>query len=913
MSNVEERRQQKLEKMFGAPAVPKGADVKTAQKLSRLFGEMPLPSPNEQSHEARKRTDSFTQAVYDDDDDDDNSDGIDNNDDDNNENDNDAREMRTLRKLNRMLGETPPVDRSGQGLQLPESTRSSAPSSWKAKEPSGKNSSLMLSPRSRRERALSRKHAIGNEVGESNSNDNNNDDDDDGRADRPTNVVVRGDGLFAAAACGNRGALVSLVGEARARDDDGTALRALLNERDDGGQSALHLASGGGHTDCVLVLVDAGAELDAADARGWTSMHRAARALHFDVCHVLLTRGADPAAATNVGTTTLHFLARSASAQDADDRALLERCVAMCLEARPECVRACNWHDSTLLHEAVLGGSDAVVAALIDAGADVNRTNSFGDTPLDMAERRQLDSIAALLKGERGRRGSGIARGTASADASSEYGQRQRKRNQLPSSSNWSSSSSSASQTENKPVRAKMLDVSELVARKSFEGRSLDAFPFAECRSEVEQGRAWRALSLRDNAIATIDDGELFVTFKDTKLGRVLHELDLSRNRLAALPRTLAFFKALRVLDVSHNELAEIPSSVCMCAMLHRIDVSHNKLRRLPLEITSLSHLTELNALDNPALEYPPLEVLDKGLPVILAAMRRIDKEIVSKRGDTITHFEQERPDTLLRSGSWTVEDLMPTNRDRTRFMAELHDSAAADKLAALDRLLRNVDAHADFMAFLKKEYADESLRFCDDVADFRRMVAGPGLYARAEKIYQEFLIAGADSELNVNEEIRNRVFNVICVIRADGSADHGNDDNGDDDDDDDDSRQRQQRQQKQQQRRRRRSISIAELRGVFDEASKHVRTMLAQDSFPRFVQHSLEKEQRTRAAATAASAAASSSSGGDGGVPLKRERSRKKPKRTRASPSSSSASPPRKRSLSPKKLLPKRHSPTRK
>lgn len=49
--------------------------------------------------------------------------------------------------------------------------------------------------------------------------------------------------------------------------------------------------------------------------------------------------------------------------------------------------------------------------------------------------------------------------------------------------------------------------------------------------------------------------------------------------------------------------------------------VENNKLTRLPCEIGNLVNLTALN-LDNNPLEYPPLEVVGKGLKAILEYMR---------------------------------------------------------------------------------------------------------------------------------------------------------------------------------------------------------------------------------------------------------------------------------------------------
>ena len=52
----------------------------------------------------------------------------------------------------------------------------------------------------------------------------------------------------------------------------------------------------------------------------------------------------------------------------------------------------------TVLMKAAAGGNKDVVKALIEAGADLNATDSNGDTALDYARKCNNDDVIALLE-----------------------------------------------------------------------------------------------------------------------------------------------------------------------------------------------------------------------------------------------------------------------------------------------------------------------------------------------------------------------------------------------------------------------------------------------------------------------------------------------------------------------------------
>ena len=107
------------------------------------------------------------------------------------------------------------------------------------------------------------------------------------------------------------------------RGDAVGASRALLaagadvNARSDNPFAVLpiHSAVAGGHDDVVEVLVDAGADVNAAQRHGWTPLHGAAQNGSLASVERLLAAGADPAARNDDGVDALD-LARQAGHEE---------------------------------------------------------------------------------------------------------------------------------------------------------------------------------------------------------------------------------------------------------------------------------------------------------------------------------------------------------------------------------------------------------------------------------------------------------------------------------------------------------------------------------------------------------------------------------------------------------------------
>ena len=161
---------------------------------------------------------------------------------------------------------------------------------------------------------------------------------------------------------------------------DATACRLLLAEGQSlsslGPDLGLNAAAFHGHWQLCELLIDNGATPRSSDpATGETPLHSALSnedRLRYDlVVDVLLRAGADPNAATRPGAPTGSFM------RDARTRG------------------------ETPLHRAAIFGTPGTVELLLHAGADRERQDAHGETPLAWASwaRRPVDVLRLLLYG----------------------------------------------------------------------------------------------------------------------------------------------------------------------------------------------------------------------------------------------------------------------------------------------------------------------------------------------------------------------------------------------------------------------------------------------------------------------------------------------------------------------------------
>ncbi|XP_057393001.1 leucine-rich repeat-containing protein 59 isoform X2 [Balaenoptera acutorostrata] len=84
------------------------------------------------------------------------------------------------------------------------------------------------------------------------------------------------------------------------------------------------------------------------------------------------------------------------------------------------------------------------------------------------------------------------------------------------------------------------------------------------------------------------------------------HELDLSLSDLNEVPvKELAALPKATILDLSCNKLTALPSDFCGLTHLVKLDLSKNKLRQLPADFGRLVNLQHLDLLNNRLVTLP--------------------------------------------------------------------------------------------------------------------------------------------------------------------------------------------------------------------------------------------------------------------------------------------------------------------
>ncbi|HKA87126.1 MAG TPA: ankyrin repeat domain-containing protein [Haliangiales bacterium] len=181
---------------------------------------------------------------------------------------------------------------------------------------------------------------------------------------------------------------------AAARDDSGAVVPLLLERgadpnRGGGGTWAVILA-GGGDPVSLAALVDRGADPRAATPGGYTALHAAAKANATANARLLLARGADPNARDGHGRTPLMWAAQMGS----DD------IVALLLARGADANVGESFSGTTALMQAAASdrADEAIVRALLAAGANVRLVDDEGLSALAWASRRGDASIVGAIK-----------------------------------------------------------------------------------------------------------------------------------------------------------------------------------------------------------------------------------------------------------------------------------------------------------------------------------------------------------------------------------------------------------------------------------------------------------------------------------------------------------------------------------
>uniref|UniRef100_A0A0G4HMZ4 Protein kinase domain-containing protein n=1 Tax=Chromera velia CCMP2878 TaxID=1169474 RepID=A0A0G4HMZ4_9ALVE len=160
--------------------------------------------------------------------------------------------------------------------------------------------------------------------------------------------------------------------------------RINVNCRGEGGRTPLHAAASRGHNTVVPILLEAGADPYMEDSYGRTPLNIAALNGHAEVVSILLDAGADKEKAEDGRTPLLE-----AAARGYDD------IVYSLLQAGARVEKA-DKDGRTPLHAAAAGGYDAVVSALLKAGAAVDKADNDGRTPLHAAAAGGCNNVVSF-------------------------------------------------------------------------------------------------------------------------------------------------------------------------------------------------------------------------------------------------------------------------------------------------------------------------------------------------------------------------------------------------------------------------------------------------------------------------------------------------------------------------------------
>ncbi|XP_054825844.1 ankyrin repeat and SOCS box protein 2 [Eublepharis macularius] len=184
-------------------------------------------------------------------------------------------------------------------------------------------------------------------------------------------------------------------------------------------ETPLYLATNKGHLECVLALLQAGAEPDIANKSRETPLYKACERKNVDAVRMLLQYNADANHRCNRGWTALHeavgrndmeiidlLVKGGAKIESANCYGITSLFVAAesghleALRYLAKCGAEINTQASdkaSALYEACKNGHEKIVEFLLSQGADANKTNKDGLLPIHMGSKKGYFEIVKML------------------------------------------------------------------------------------------------------------------------------------------------------------------------------------------------------------------------------------------------------------------------------------------------------------------------------------------------------------------------------------------------------------------------------------------------------------------------------------------------------------------------------------
>jgi len=102
-------------------------------------------------------------------------------------------------------------------------------------------------------------------------------------------------------------------------------------------------------------------------------------------------------------------------------------------------------------------------------------------------------------------------------------------------------------------------------------------------------------LDLSDCQLTQIPDA-IFLLMKNV----TLHSCNLANNIITKIPPKLAMnFSQIKELNLSNNRISALPSELSACSVLENVDISSNSFVSLPSFLTELPNIKSINARKN--------------------------------------------------------------------------------------------------------------------------------------------------------------------------------------------------------------------------------------------------------------------------------------------------------------------------